>query len=80
MGSLQPPARSITVRPRAGRTTVTDGPFSETKELVGAFFIVDAADREEATRIASLHPAAHLGEEIGWGVEIRTIDFYDEPK
>jgi hypothetical protein len=40
--------------------------------------IIEAADRAEAIRIASLHPPAHLGEEIGWGVEVRAIGYYDD--
>src|SRR5438552_2335556 len=62
------------LRPKNGKVSITDGPFVETKEVIGAFFIIDAADLDEAVRVASLHPAAHLGEEVGWGVEIRPID------
>ena len=56
--SLQGPDGVIHLKPRGGKTKVTDGPFSETKELVGGFFIIEAADRDEAVRLASLHPAA----------------------
>ncbi len=62
-----------TIRPRAGAVSVTDGPFAEVKEQVGGVFVIEAADLNEAIRIASLHPAAHLGEEIGWGIEVRPI-------
>src|SRR5262245_41426870 len=62
-----------TVRPRAGKTVVTDGPFVETREVVGGVITIEARDLNEAIRIASLHPAAHLGEELGWGIEIRPI-------
>ena len=55
---------------------MTDGPFAETKEQIGAFFIIEARDLDEATRVASQHPAAHLGEEVGWGVEVRPIDYF----
>jgi hypothetical protein len=61
------------VRPRNGRPVVTDGPFVETKEQVGGLIVIEAKDLNEAIRIASLHPAAHLGEDIGWGIEIRPI-------
>jgi hypothetical protein len=64
-------ARSI--RPRNGRPSVTDGPFVEAKEQLGSFFIVEAADIDEAVRIASKHPAALLGEQYGWGIEVRPI-------
>ena len=42
-------------------------------------FIIEAADLAEAARIASLHPAAHLGEEVGWGIEVRPIDYFLQP-
>ena len=65
-----------TLRPRAGRTQVSDGPYTESKEVVGGLFIIEAEDPEEALRIASLHPAATLGEEGGWAVELIPMDFY----
>jgi hypothetical protein len=61
------------MRPRGRKPQVTDGPFAEAKEVVGGFFIVEAKDRDEAIRLASLHPAATLGEEAGWGLEIHPI-------
>lgn len=64
-------ARSI--RSRRGQASVTDGPFVETKEQLGSFFIVEADDIEEAVRIASLHPAAFMGEQYGCGIEVRQI-------
>jgi hypothetical protein len=63
----------MVIRPRNGKPMVTDGPFMETKEHVGGFFIIDAENLDEAVRIASLHPAAHLGEHAGWGIEVRPI-------
>jgi hypothetical protein len=62
------------LRPEDGETTVTDGPFAETRELIGSYFIVEADDLEEAVEIASLHPAARLGEEVGFAVEVHPID------
>jgi hypothetical protein len=76
--SLQDRNKTISMRPRAGQPTVTDGPFAEAKELVGGFFIIEAADRKEAIRIASLHPAATLGEQAGWGIELLPIGRYME--
>ena len=67
------------IRPRKGHASITDGPYLETKEQVGAFFIVEAADLDEALAVASLHPAATLGEEIGWGIEVRPIDGFMQP-
>lgn len=68
-----------TLRPTNGKTQVTDGPYTETKEVVGGLFIIEADSRDEALRIASLHPAATLGEEGGWAVELIPLDFYLEP-
>src|SRR5918911_2137282 len=71
-GSLGWGAKSM--RLRRGKLTVTDGPFSEAKELVGGFVIIEAADYDDAIRIASLHPAARMGEELGWGIELRPME------
>ncbi|WP_250623726.1 YciI family protein [Pinirhizobacter soli] len=65
-----------TLRPRGGKTQVTDGPYTESKEVVGGLFIIEADSRDEALRIASMHPAATLGEESGWAVELIPIDFF----
>ena len=62
---------AVTIRPRGGKPVVTDGPFIESRELVGGLIVIEARDLNEAVRIASLHPAAHLGEELGWGIEVR---------
>lgn len=59
------------LRPRGGRTVTTDGPYLETKEQVGGVIVIEAQDLDEAARIAALHPAATLGEELGWGIELR---------
>ena len=76
VASLAPTRTTASVRPRNGQPSVTDGPFAETKEQIGAFFIIEARDLDEATRVASQHPAARLGEEVGWGVEVRPIDYF----
>ena len=57
---------------------VTDGPFAETKEQIGAFFIIEARDLDEAAEVASLHPAARLGENVGWAIEVRPIDHFEQ--
>ena len=64
-----------TLRPRNGRTQVSDGPYTESKEVVGGLFIIEADDHDEALRLASMHPAATLGEEGGWAVELIPIVF-----
>ncbi len=65
--------RAKSIRTRNGKQTVTDGPLVETKEQLGAYFIVEADCIEEAVVIASMHPGAQLGEEYGWGIEVRPI-------
>lgn len=71
--SLAEPKDWMSLRPRGGKPVVSDGPFTESKELVGGLFIIEAADRDEALRLATLHPAASLGEAVGWGVELIPI-------
>lgn len=58
---LRPGPDATTVKVRDGRTLVTEGPFSESKEWVGGFDIVDCADLDEAIGIAAGHPAARTG-------------------
>ena len=70
---LQSPKTAKTIRPKNGKPFVTDGPFMETKEQVASFFIVEADNIDEAVKIASLHPAALMGEQYGFGIEVRTI-------
>ncbi len=59
-------ASTKTVRVRNGEQLVTEGPFAESKELIGGFDVIDCADDAEAVEIASLHPVAHFG-----AIEIR---------
>lgn len=58
---LAPPRRARSVRVRDGKPIVTDGPFTETKEAVGGFDIVEADSLEEAVEIAAGHPVAQMG-------------------
>ena len=60
-----------TLRPSKGKVMVTDGPLVETKEQIGAFFVIEARDMAEAISVASKHPSANMGEDLGWRVEIR---------
>jgi hypothetical protein len=71
--SLGLPSETINLRPAGGKIAITDGPFTESKEMIGGLFIIEAENAEEAKAIASNHPAAHLGEHIGWGIEVRPI-------
>jgi hypothetical protein len=67
------PARSAaTVRVRAGRALVTDGPYAETKEQLGGFYIVEARDLDEAVAIAARIPTTASG-----AVEVRPIQELD---
>jgi hypothetical protein len=65
---LEAPVTAKTVRIRNGRTSVVDGPFAETKEMLGGYNIVEAASLDEAVRIASEFPWTETG-----CVEIRPI-------
>jgi hypothetical protein len=58
---LAPPRRARTVRVREGKKLVTDGPFTETKEAVGGFDLIECGSLEEAVEIASAHPIAEFG-------------------
>ncbi len=74
--SLSEPQDRVSIRPRNGKPVVTDGPYTEAKEMVGGLFLIEAADITEAIAIASRHPAAELGEDVGWGIEILPFDHY----
>ena len=58
---LRPQAEAFSVAQRKGRTVVRDGPYTETKELIGGFDVIECASREEAVAIASRHPMARFG-------------------
>lgn len=68
-----------TLRPRGGKTLVSDGPYTESKEVVGGLFVIEADSHEEALRIASMHPAAQIGEAGEWAVELIPLEFYWAP-
>jgi hypothetical protein len=73
---LHPTSTATSVRTREGKRLITDGPFAETREQLGGFFLIDARDLDEAITIAGQIPAGK------WGtVEIRpVIDVEDLPK
>lgn len=73
--ALQLPDQAKTVRVRGGKTVVTDGPFAETKEVLGGFLIIEAADMDEAVRIAAGIPLARLG-----SVEVRPVVDFSKPR
>ncbi len=66
--ALQPTSTATTVRVRDGKTIATDGPFAETKEALGGFYIVEAADLDEAIGFAAMIPGATHG-----SIEVRPI-------
>lgn len=65
---LQPVATATSVRVREGKQVVTDGPFAETREQLGGYFLVEAKDLNEAIAIAGRIPAARKG-----AVEVRPV-------
>ena len=65
---LQPVSTATTLRVRNGKPLVTDGPFAETHEQLGGYFLIDARDLNEAINIAGRIPAAHKGT-----IEIRPV-------
>ncbi len=66
--ALQPTATATTVRVRAGKATVTDGPFAETKEQLGGYYLLDCKDLDEAIEFAGKIPGARHG-----SIEVRPI-------
>jgi hypothetical protein len=66
--ALQPTASGKTVRVRDGKTMTTDGPFAETKEQLGGFYLIEAKSIDEAASLATAIPAARYG-----CVEVRPI-------
>ena len=69
---LDPVATAVTVRVRNARASTVDGPFAETKEQLGGYYLIEARDLNEAIRIAGRIPGARLG-----SVEVRRITAHD---
>ena len=59
--ALQPSRTARTIRVRDGKVSTTDGPFAETKEQLGGFFLIEARDMDEACAIAARFPPARIG-------------------
>jgi hypothetical protein len=66
--ALEPVDMATTVRVRNGKSSMTDGPFAETKEQFGGFFLINARDLNEAIQIASKFPSARVG-----SLEVRPV-------
>ena len=66
--ALEPTATATTVRVRDGRTIISDGPFAETKEALGGYYLIDCPDLDSAIELAAQIPGAARG-----SIEIRPI-------
>lgn len=66
--ALQPTATATTVRVKNGKTLTTDGPFAETREQLGGFYMVEARDLDEAIALAARIPGARTG-----SIEVRPV-------
>ena len=66
--ALQPVTTATTVRVRDGKTMTTDGPFAETKEALGGFYLIEAKDLDEALALGGACPGAKFG-----SIEVRPI-------
>ena len=71
-GALQPTNSATTVRMRGGKMLVSDGPFAETREQFGGYYLVEAKDLDDAMAIASRIPTARNG-----SVEVRPVQILD---
>ena len=69
---LQPTTTATTVRVRDGKTLTTDGPFAETREQLGGYYLIEAKDLDAAIAIAARIPSARFG-----SIEVRPIWVYD---
>ena len=72
--ALQPVSTATTVRIRNGKTQVTDGPFAETKEQLGGYYLIEAKDLDEARKIAEKIPSVRYG-----SIEIRPVQNFQAP-
>jgi hypothetical protein len=67
--ALQSATTASTLRVRSGKLAVIDGPFAETKEQIGGFFLIEARDFDEAVQVAAQWPSARIG-----SIEVRPIE------
>jgi hypothetical protein len=72
--ALQPVETATTIRVRNGKVGTTDGPFAETKEQLGGFYMIEARDLNDAIQVAAKIPSAKLG-----SVEVRPIMEFNKP-
>jgi hypothetical protein len=69
---LRPVESAVTVRLRDGKLSTIDGPFAETKEQLGGYYLIEARDRDEAIQVAGRIPGARLG-----SIEVRPLRAHD---
>lgn len=72
--ALQPTPTATTVRVRNGKVSTTDGPFAETKEQLGGYYLIDAKDLNDAIQVASRIPSVREG-----SIEVRPVMEYNQP-
>ena len=72
--ALQPTPSATTLRVRNGKVSTTDGPFAETKEQLGGYYLIDAKDLNDAIQVASKIPSAKFG-----SIEVRPIMEFNQP-
>jgi hypothetical protein len=72
--ALQPSSTATTVRVRDGKALTTDGPYAETKEQLGGYYLVEARDLDEAIKIAARIPSARTG-----SIEVRPVMVLPRP-
>lgn len=75
--SLSDPGAAAIIRSDNGKPSVSGGRYAESKEPIGAFFIVEARDLNEAVLIASKHPGPYLGDFLGGAIEVRACDTFE---
>src|SRR6476620_9433939 len=71
--ALHPVATATTVRVRNGKISTTDGPFAETKEQLGGYYMIEAKDLNDALQVAARIPSAHTG-----SIEVRPVMVFNQ--
>jgi hypothetical protein len=72
--ALKPTTTATSVRMRNGKLSTTDGPFAETKEQLGGYYLIEARDLNDAIQVAAKIPSARMGT-----IEVRPIEVFDQP-
>jgi hypothetical protein len=73
--ALKPTQTATTVRVRNGKISTTDGPFAETKEQLGGFYMIEAKDLNDAIQVAAKIPSARMG-----SIEVRPVEEFPQPQ